>query len=297
MSYHITTDATCDFLTDFNAKAHTVIPMVYLIDGVEYGIDKNLTSKEFYELVVNGAMPTTSLITTYFAKSVLEPILKDGNDVLHICFSSGLSGSYSNLVAAVDELRTEFPDRKIYLIDSLCACGGEALLNDVAIYNRDVKNMTIEDNYASILEYRQHIQHYFTVDDLHHLLRGGRVSKMQAIFGTMLDIKPVLYCNALGKLVPIAKVRSRKKALLALVDKFIERYNKDEGQFTVYINHSDCQEDAEYVKSKIIEKTGFDNIKVGFIGPVIGSHTGKGCVALFFVGDDRYESADETINQ
>lgn len=296
MSYYITTDATCDFLTDFKANAHTVIPMVYLIDGVEYGIDKNLTSKEFYELVANGAMPTTSLITTYFAKSVLEPILKDGNDILHICFSSGLSGSYSNLVTAVDELRTEFPNRKIYLIDSLCACGGEGLLNDIAVYNRDVKNMTIEDNYTSILDYRQHIQHYFTVDDLHHLLRGGRVSKMQAIFGTMLDIKPVLYCNALGKLVPIAKVRSRKKALLALVDKFIERYNKDEGQFTVYINHSDCQEDAEFVKNKIIEKTGFDNIKVGFIGPVIGSHTGKGCVALFFVGDDRYESADETIN-
>lgn len=297
MSYYITTDATCDFLSDFKADKHVVIPMVYLIDGVEYGIDNKLTSEEFFERVVNGAMPTTSLITTYFAKSVLEPILKDGNDILHICFSSGLSGSYTNLIAAVDELKSEYPDRKIYLIDSLCACGGEGLLNDVAIYNRDVKGMSIEENYASTLEYVQRVQHYFTVTDLYHLLRGGRVSKMQAIFGTMLDIKPVLYCNPNGKLIPISKVRSRKKALLALVDKFVERYNKDEGHFTAYINHSDCLEDAEYVKSKITEKTGFDNIKVGFIGPVIGSHTGKGCVALFFIGDDRYESADETVNK
>lgn len=296
MAYYITTDATCDYINPEKHENFRIIPMVYLMNGEEYGIEKTMPLSEFYEKVSAGAQPTTSLITTYVAKEVLSPILKDGFDILHICFSSGLSGSYANLAQAVDELRVEFPDRKIFLIDSKCAAMGESLLNDIALKSRE-NGMTIEENYEYTLKMVDKVCHYFTVNDLFHLQRGGRVSKAQAIFGTALGIMPVMYCNADGRLVPIEKVRSRKKALITLADIFAEHYDKESIDYGVYIAHADSLEDAEFLKDKINKKTGVENINIGYIGPVIGSHTGKGCIALFFVGDTRIEKADKTINQ
>lgn len=290
--YYITTDATCDLPAEFKADNHMIIPMVYLIDGVEYGIERNLTLEEFYAKIVAGAMPTTSLITTYFAKECLYPILKAGNDLIHLCFSSGLSATFTNLVTAIDELRAEFPERKIYLIDTRCASLGEGLINEIAITNRD-GGMSIEDNYQDLCDKANKICHYFTPDNLFHLERGGRVSKAQAIFGTMLDIKPILHCNIDGKLEPIAKVRSRKKAIIALVDKFIEHYDTNSDN-TIFIAHSDCAEDADFLKNKLIEKANApaDLIKIHMLGPVIGSHTGKGTVVLMFLGTTRLEKAE-----
>lgn len=295
MSYYITTDATCDFPQELVNKFENfkIIPMTYTIGDTEYGIDNQLSSKEFYDAVRNGAMPTTSLITTYSATEFLRPILQAGNDVLHICFSSNLSSTYQSLLIAVEDLKKEFPERKIFMLDSKAACSGEALLVYYSLKARD-NGMDIESNYNETIVRRDHICHYFTPNDLYHLMRGGRVSKTAAVAGTLLQIKPMLYANVDGKLSTIDKVKGRKKALLGLVNHMQDKMIAEENE-VVFIAHSDCLEDAEFVKEKIIEKTGITNIIIDYIGPVIGSHTGQGTVALFFVGKDKIEPTDDLL--
>ncbi len=296
MSYYITTDATCDFPQQLiGFENFEIIPMSYTIGDTEYGFDKKLTNQEFYDLVRNGAMPTTSLITTYTASEFFRPILQAGNDILHICFSSGLSSTYQNVLIAVEELKNEFPERKIYMLDSKCASSGEGLLVYYALKARD-NGMSIEDNYNKTLDRRDHICHYFTPNDLYHLMRGGRVSKTAAIAGTILQIKPMLYANVDGKLSSIDKVKGRKKALLELVHYMQSKMIAQENEI-VFISHADCLEEAEFVKEKIIEKTGITNIVIEYIGPVIGSHTGQGTVALFFIGKDKIEATDALLKK
>lgn len=295
MSYYITTDATCDFPQELlnNFDDFKIIPMAYTIEDIEYGIDKTLSGKEFYDKVRNGAMPTTSLITTYTATEFFRPILQAGNDILHICFSSALSSTYQSVLIAVEELTKEFPDRKILMLDSKCASSGEALLVYYALTARD-KGMNIEDNYSKSLERRDHLCHYFTPNDLFHLMRGGRVSKTAAIAGSLLQIKPMLYVNIDGKLSTIDKLKGRKKALLELVHHMQEKMIPEENE-VIFISHADCIQDAEFVKEKIIEKTGITNIVLEYIGPVIGSHAGQGTVALFFIGKDKIEPNDDLL--
>ena len=301
MSYYITTDATCDFPQELlnNFDDFKIIPMAYTIEDIEYGIDKTLSGKEFYDKVRNGAMPTTSLITTYTATEFFRPILQAGNDILHICFSSALSSTYQSVLIAVEELTKEFPDRKILMLDSKCASSGEALLVYYALTARD-KRMNIEDNYSKSIERRDHLCHYFTPNDLFHLMRGGRVSKTAAIAGSLLQIKPMLYVNIDGKLSTIDKLKGRKKALLELVQvlAFVNGLPwpwRDATNLCIFISHADCIEDAEFVKEKIIEKTGITNIVLEYIGPVIGSHAGQGTVALFFIGKDKIEPNDDLL--
>ena len=210
MSYYITTDATCDFPQEWSYfENFKIIPMTYTIGDTEYGIDKNLSGKEFFDAIRNGAMPTTSLITSFFAEEFFRPILKAGNDILHICFSSSLSSTYQNVLTAVEELKQEFPERKFYMLDSKCATTGEGLLAYYALKARD-NGMSIEDNYNETLIRRDKICVYFTPDDLFHLMRGGRVSKTAAIAGSLLKIKPMLYVNKDGKLSTIDKIKGRK---------------------------------------------------------------------------------------
>jgi len=252
MSYYITTDATCDFPQQLiGFENFEIIPMSYTIGDTEYGFEKKLTNQEFYDLVRNGAMPTTSLITTYTASEFFRPILQAGNDILHICFSSGLSSTYQNVLIAVEELKKEFPERKIYMLDSKCASSGEGLLVYYALKARG-NGMSIEDNYNKTLDRRDHICHYFTPNDLYHLMRGGRVSKTAAIAGTILQIKPILYANVDGKLSSIDKVKGRKKALVELVHYMQSKMIAEENEI-VFISHADCLEEAEFVKEKIIE--------------------------------------------
>lgn len=291
MSYYITTDATCDFPQQLiGFENFEIIPMSYSIGDTEYGFDKKLTNQEFYDLVRNGAMPTTSLITTYTASEFFRPILQAGNDILHICFSSGLSSTYQNVLIAVEELKKEFPERKIYMLDSKCASSGEGLLVYYALKARD-NGMSIEDNYNETLDRKDHICHYFTPNDLYHLMRGGRVSKTAAIAGSILQIKPMLYVNIDGKLSTIDKVKGRKKALLNLITRMQDKIIPEENDF-VGIVHADCPDEAEFLKEKIIEKTGITNILTNYIGPVIGSHTGPGTIAVVFVGKDKIEPTD-----
>lgn len=294
MNYYITTDATSDFPKELLFDNFKIIPMSYTVDDIEYGIDKELTSKEFYDKVRQGAMPTTSLITSFTATEFMRPILQEGNDILHICFSSNLSSTYQSLQLAVNELKEEFPDRKILLVDSKCASSGEGLLVYYALKARE-EGMSIEDNFSATEERVNHLCHYFTPDDLFHLCRGGRVSKGAAIAGTLFQIKPILYCNIDGKLIPISKVKGRKKALMGLLNYMLETMTSVEDNQTIMISHADALEDAEFLKSKITEKTGITDIIITDIGPVIGAHAGPGTVALFFIGKTRIEPNDETL--
>lgn len=293
MSYYITTDATCDFPKQLNYEKFKIIPMAYTINDMEYGIEKELSGKEFYDALRGGAMPTTSLITTYTATEFFRPILQDGNDILHICFSSALSSTYQSVTIAVEEMKKEFPERQIFIVDSKCASSGEALLNYYALKARD-NGVSIEENYNQTIERRDHLCHYFTPNDLFHLMRGGRVSKTSAIAGTLLQIKPMLYVNIDGKLSSIDKVKGRKKALLELVNHMLDKMIPEQNEI-IFISHADCIEDANFVKDKIIEKTGINNIVIEYIGPVIGSHAGQGTVALFFIGKDKIEPTDDLL--
>lgn len=289
MSFYITTDATSDLPRKFYKPNFKVIPMAYTVNGEEYDGDaKKIEPKIFYDTMRGGAMPTTSLINEFQATEFFKPLLAEGHNILHICFSSALSGSYNCVKAAADELAKEFPERKLVVLDSKSASLGEAL----AVYYVLQKREQGAD-FDTCVEYAKEIlnrnAHYFTVDDLFHLYRGGRVSKMQAKFGTALDLKPVLYVSPEGKLIPISKVKGRKKSLLELVNKFGEKHSSQ--QDMIFIGHGDCMEDAEFVAKKIEEKYGYSNIEIGYIGEVIGSHSGAGTIALFFLTDERVVEA------
>ncbi len=230
-------------------------------------------------------MSVTSQINPGEAKEALEPFLKEGKDVLHLAFSSGLSGTCSSMRLAAEELKEEYPDRKVIVVDTLCACLGEALLL-YYVLKRKKEGMSIEEAAAWAEANKLHVCHNVTIDDLHHLQRGGRVSKTAAVVGTMVQIKPMIHMDNEGKLQVIGKERGRKKSLNKIVDRAVEQYKGWENDI-VMITHGDCIEDAQYVAKLVREKMGIDNILVNNIGTVIGSHTGPGVVAVFCMGNER----------
>jgi DegV family protein with EDD domain len=284
--YVITTDDNSDLPQEF-FEEHGVgcAYFSYYIDDNHYTYGNFLPVKEFYDRMRNGSLPTTAQVNPEDVRNLMEPYLKDGKDVLHISFSSGLSGSCNSAHIAAQELKEEYPEREIMVVDSLGASLGEGLLVYLAQMKKEAgEDMESVAKWAE--ENRNHMVHLFTVDDLHHLHRGGRVSKTTAVVGSMLNIKPVLHVDEEGKLVAIGKVRGRKKALLELVklmDEQIGSY-KDSCD-TIFISHGDCQEDAEFVVNKIKEKYNLKTVVMNYVGATIGAHSGPGTVALFFVGD------------
>lgn len=284
--YVITTDDNSDLPQEF-FEEHGVgcAYFSYYIDDKHYTYGNFLPVKEFYDRMRNGSLPTTAQVNPEDVRNLMEPYLKDGKDVLHISFSSGLSGSCNSAYIAAQELKEEYPEREIIVVDSLGASLGEGLLVYLAQMKKEAgEDMESVAKWAE--ENRNHMVHLFTVDDLHHLHRGGRVSKTTAVVGSMLNIKPVLHVDEEGKLVAIGKVRGRKKALLELVklmDEQIGSY-KDSCD-TIFISHGDCQEDAEFVVNKIKEKYNLKTVMMNYVGATIGAHSGPGTVALFFVGD------------
>ena len=219
------------------------------------------------------------------AKEKFEPILKAGNDILHLGFSSGLSGTYNSMRIAAEELAEEYPERKIIVIDTLCACLGEGLLLYYALKRKE-EGMTIDELAQWVEENKLHVCHNVTVDDLNHLQRGGRVSKTAAILGTMVQIKPIIHMDNQGCLQVIGKERGRKKSIHKLVDMALKQYEGYENDL-VMITHGDCLEDAEYLAGLVREKMGIQDILINNIGTVIGSHTGPGVLALFCMGNER----------
>ncbi|HHU72973.1 MAG TPA: DegV family protein [Clostridiales bacterium] len=285
-NFIITTDTTSDlpeeYLKENNLK---LLSLYYNFNGTVYGGNNNLDSKVFYDMMRDGAMPTTMAANPESARELFVGLLDEGYDILHIAFSSGLSSSYSAAATAARELLEERPEAKIIVIDSLCASLGEGLLVHKAIELKN-KGKSIDEVAEWVEKNKLNLCHMFTVNDLFHLHRGGRVSKTTAIIGTLINVKPVLHVDNDGHLVPLNNVRGRKKALIALVDQMetrIKGYDND----IVFISHGDCIEDAKYVAELIKERFGIDNSLINYVSPTIGSHSGPGTVALFFMGDHR----------
>ena len=286
--YVITTDNNSDLPESYYTE-HGVgcTYLSYTMDGQHYSHENFLPVKEFYDRMRKGSMPTTAQVNPEDARALIEPYLKAEKDVLHIAFSSGLSGSYNSARIAGEELQEEYPDRKIVVIDSLAASLGQGLLVYLAQKKKE-EGKTMDEVAQWVMEHRLNMVHTFTVDDLNHLYRGGRVSKTTAVVGGVLNIKPVLHVDDEGKLIPVGKVRGRKKSLLALVDMMEEKLgNYKNSCDTIFISHGDCEQDAQFVVDKIKEKYPIKTVLMNHVGATICAHSGPGTVALFFVGENR----------
>lgn len=284
--YIITVNSTVDLPKEWLAdRGVPVIPLKYTIDGETYTDMDGLSSKEFFSKLREGKMAVTSQVNPEEARAYLEPFVKAGKDVLHLGFSSGLSGTYNSMRIAADELQEDYPEAKIIVIDTLCACLGEGLLLYYALKQK-AAGKTIEETARWVEENKLHICHNVTVDDLHHLHRGGRVSKTAAVLGTMVQIKPIIHMDNNGRLQVIGKERGRKKALNKIVAIAEEQIRGWDNEIAM-ITHGDCIEDAEYVAKRVKEKLGIQEVLINNIGTVIGSHTGPGVVAVFVMGNQR----------
>ena len=286
--FAIVTDSSCDMPKSYYEEHNiTVVNLGFMMDDVNYeGADgEKIDEKSFYQKLRDGSMPTTYQITSEMAKSSIAPILEKGEDVLVIAFSSGLSGTAGSYVIAARELAEEYKDRKVVVVDSLCASMGEGLLLDYVIKKAD-EGASLEETAKYAEEIRLNICHHFTVDNLFHLKRGGRCSSTTAILGSILKIKPVMHVNNEGKLVVVSKAMGRKKALSGLLERMTATAELEAGD-PVYISHADCLEDAEALADMVRAK--FPNVKIviHYIGAVIGAHAGAGTLALFHKGRNR----------
>lgn len=287
----ISTDNTCDLPDDFIKENDIDLHYLFYSFGDEvYSSENALSSAEFYSRMRNGEMPTTMAANPDDSAKLFKKRIEQGYDIIHLAFSSGLSGTYNNLMIAKDMVLEEYPDAKITVIDTLAASLGEGLIVYKAIMlQKQGKSYDEIVNY--IEENKLHFSHQVTVDDLNHLYRGGRVSKSSAVLGSLIGIKPIIHVNDEGKLIPINKVRGRKKSLIELVDNMemsMGKYKKEND--VVFISHGDCLEDAQFVGSLITERFGISNIVYSPLCPTIASHAGPGTVALFFMAEDRLAS-------
>ena len=284
--FTLTTDSTVDMpfsYLDENDVAFTQLK--FTIDGYTYSDgDPEMSGKVFYDLVRSGKTSVTTQVNIEEFKDFFKEALEKGKDVLHLCFSSGLSGTCNSAVIAANELSEEYPDKKIIVVDSLCASMGQGLLLDYAISLRD-EGKTIEEVKDWLENNKLKLVHYFTVDDLNHLQRGGRISKLTAVFGGLLNVKPILHVDDNGKLVSVGKVRGRKQSL----DELVNMVEKLQGgpQKKVFISHGDCQDEADYVAKSVKERLDVEVVMTNCIGPVIGGHAGPGTMAIFFMGVHR----------
>ena len=266
----------------------TVLPLSFTIQGKvyrNYPDNREMDLPLFYDMLRAGELATTSAVNVAEYTQAVEPILQEKKDVLILAFSSGLSSTYQASVLAAEELREKYPDRKIYTVDTLCASLGQGLLVYLAVQEqRKGKNIEEVRDWAEAA--KLNLCHQFTVDDLHFLKRGGRISATTAVVGSMLQIKPVLHVDNEGRLINIGKARGRQASLKALVDK-MEKTVTEEGRKTVFISHGDCRKDAVTVADMVRERFGTQDIRINFVGPVIGAHSGPGTLALFYLGTER----------
>lgn len=286
MSYRIITDTCCDFSQDMYKKlALEVVPLSVNFRGKEHNHYTEAWLQDMYEGLRAGETATTSAANPENWASFIEPVLAAGEDALIMAFSSGLSTTYQSAMIASDELREKYPNRKIRVVDTLCASLGQGLLVWYACKKRD-EGLTLDETADWCEENKLNLCHWFTVDDLMYLKRGGRVSAATALVGTMLQIKPILHVDDEGHLINVAKVRGRKASIEALAKKIGELGLPGEND-TVFISHGDCREDVRYLEQLLKEKYGVKEILVDYVGAVIGSHSGPGTIALFFLGEHR----------
>lgn len=290
MNFEIVTDSSCNLTEEMidDLGVH-ILPLVFMSEGQEYRSylkGEKTDLKQFYTMMREGKVFTTSLPNMADAEALFRSLLEAGKDVLYLGFSSALSGTHEAVRMLCMQLASEYPERTVRAVGTLAASGGQGLL----VYHACMKareGATLEETARWVEENRLHLAHWFTVDDLMFLLRGGRVSKVSAYMGTMLNIKPVMHVDDEGRLIPMEKVRGRKKALQALVKHMEDSAWKPVADQPVFITHGDCIEDVEYVSDLIREKFGDVKITVNYVDPVIGAHSGPGTLALFFLADQR----------
>lgn len=285
-NYVIVTDVTADFPVDLAQKLNIdIIPMEFMIDGVAYHHyydAREMSMKEFYQLEKQGKMPTTTQINQETYRKTFTPILKEGKDVLYICFSSGLSSTWQGSCLAARELEEKFPGRRVVSVDSRCASGGEGLMVLYAVRMREA-GASMEEIVSWIEENRDRMCHWVLVDDLKHLHRGGRLPAVAAVAGMALGIKPLIRVTEEGKLEPIGKVRGRKKGIETLMKK-IEETCPDPENSIIWVVHTDCEEEAKEFCQDVENTFHPKEMYLSEIGPIIGAHTGPNVLAVVFLG-------------
>lgn len=290
MDFEIVTDSSCNLkekmIDEFGLH---VLPLTFMVDGEQrqsYLKGQVTDLQQFYTMMREGKVITTSLPNLADSEALLRGLLEAGRDVLYLGFSSGLSGTFEAISLLCSQLAAEFPERKIFSVDTLAASGGEGLLVWHAV-QKAREGLSIEELRDWVEQHKLNLAHWFTVDDLMFLWRGGRVSKTSAWAGTLLNIKPVLHVDDEGHLIPMEKVRGRKKSLNALVDHMEKSAIPPLADQMVFITHGDCLEDAEYVADKVRERFGVRDVVINYVDPVIGAHSGPGTMALFYMAESR----------
>lgn len=286
-NFQILTDSSCDF-TDAELAELNILsaPLTVSYNGESHSNFSDVTAvKAFYDEMRQGTLATTSAVNPQGWETVLEPVLAEGRDALILAFSSGLSTTYQSAVIAAGELMEKYPGRTVRVIDTLCAALGQGLLVWYACKKRD-EGLSLEELAAWVEENKLHLCHWFTVNDLGHLKRGGRVSATTALVGTMLNIKPILHMNDEGKLASFAKVRGRKASIDYLAQKMAE-LGEGYDNSMAFVVHGDCLEDAQVLAQLVKDTCGVKEVHIGYLGPVIGAHTGPGVLSLFFMGKHR----------
>ena len=285
-AYKIITDSGSDLteqmLEELNV-AKVSLSVLFRGESRPDSVDEGIRS--FYDALRAGEISTTSAVNPDGWASAIEPVLQAGQDALVMAFSSGLSTTYQSAVIAAGELMEKYPERKVFVVDTLCASLGEGLLVWYACKKRD-EGLDLEELRDWLEENKLHLCHWFTVDDLMFLKRGGRVSAATALVGTMLQIKPVLHVDDEGHLINVGKARGRKASIDALAAKVAELGEGFENE-TMFISHGDCIGDAQYLASVLKEKYGVKHVHINHVGAVVGSHSGPGTLALFFMGKHR----------
>lgn len=287
--YVIITETTAD-LTPEQIEEYRleIFPMSFDIGEkqyMHYPDAREMSMKEFYAKLRSGEVSKTAQINLTILENEFRKYTDRGLDVLYIAFSSALSGTYNTATMVAKNINDENKEAKVRVVDSRSASMGEGLLAYYACENRK-NSMSLEDNANDIEQRRDKLCHWFCVDDLNHLKRGGRVSSTAAIFGTMLGIKPVLHIDLQGRLIPVDKIRGRKQSIMELLKRMKENGEHIDNQ-TIFISHGDCEEDAKYLEDLIREQFNPRDIKINYIGPIIGTHSGPGTIALFFIGKEK----------
>ena len=289
--YIIMTDSCCDLnQQEVEELDLTVLPLSFTIEGrtlLNTPDCADMAPEEFFQKIAAGADCTTAAVNVGQFTDAMKAALSEEKDILCICFSSALSTTYQSACIAANDLRAEHPEAKIIVIDSLSASRGQGMLLYRAVRERREKGLAIEALADYVRSIIQSQCHWFIVDDLNHLKRGGRVSAAAALAGTVLGIKPVMHTDSEGRLIPVSKARGTKAALRALVDKVAEIGVEPDKNQPMLICHANCPDSVAYVKELLKERFGVTDVRADFIGPVIGAHTGCGTLGLFFVGTER----------
>ncbi len=290
MSYTIVTDSSCNLPESLIDELELeVLPLVFMTDGEEYQsyLKGQVTDlKQFYTMMREGKVFTTSLPNLSDAQALFENLFKQDQDILYLGFSSGLSGTYEGVRNIGKDLVEQYPNRTFVSVDTLAASVGQGLIVYYAAKMRQ-EGKTLEEVEQWVRDNRLHLAHWFTVDDLMFLFRGGRVSRTAAFAGSLLNIKPVLHVDNDGLLIPMEKTRGRKKSIQALVKHMEATITQPIENQVIGISHGDCIEDVEYLQKLITEKFGVKNYLVNYVDPVIGAHSGPGTLALFFLASER----------